>query len=423
MSLVKIWGQDRTQLDRSAVVHCATMSGKVSCKVRNSTGNACCVSMLTLDSGETPKEHMVKPDEELSCSLEASEVSQLRAWYQSEPAPSTHVFPAGTNSAVVELTASLTSTASVGTAGTDGKQKLTFVNQCSVDVSFRLFFKDDYKCRLVFAGETETYELDEAHATSFGAHFQYPPKNGVSDFRYIPLHEASIDGTEVIITFKPTIALKMSPVSGVLESAEGSIVRVRNSTGNACCVSMLSEETRKEHVVKPDAELSCNLGASKVSQLTAWYWHLQPAPSTHLFPAGTNSAVVELTASLTSTASVGTAGTDGKQKLTFVNQCSVDVSFRLFFKDDYKCRLVFAGETETYELDEAHATSFGAHFQYPPKNGVSDFRYIPLHEASIDGTEVIITFKPTIALKTLEAKPPDPREAVQDLFRKYDPGY
>ena len=394
-----------------------------SCAVRNGTGNACCVNIFALGSGEAPKEQMVKPDDELACSFDASKASHLTVWYQSDPRPSTHVFPAGANSAVVDLSPSLTSAASAGAARTDGKQKLTFVNQCSVDIWYRLFFKEDYKDRLVFAGGSETEEFEEVHVTSFGAKFQYPAKNGVSDFRWIPVYEASIHGSEVNITFKPTIAVKMSPTSSTGEAFN---CAVRNGTGNACCVNIFalgSGEAPKEQMVKPDDELACSFDASKASHLTVWY-QSDPRPSTHVFPAGANSAVVDLSPSLTSAASAGAARTDGKQKLTFVNQCSVDIWYRLFFKEDYKDRLVFAGGSETEEFEEVHVTSFGAKFQYPAKNGVSDFRWIPAHEASIHGSEVNITFKPTIALKTSEAKPAAGRETmVQDLFRKYDPGY
>ncbi|CAE7566462.1 glcA [Symbiodinium sp. CCMP2456] len=179
-----------------------------------------------------------------------------------------------------------------------------------------------------------------------------------------------------------------------------------------------STEASEEHTLIADGEVSCNLDAATLSHIAAWYTS-QPPPNTHIFPAGASSAVVELTASLTSNASVGTAGTDEKQKLTFVNQCSVDVWFRLFFNDDHKDRLVFAGGSETYELEEEHVTSFGAKFQYPPKNGVSDYRWNPAHEAKVVGKEVTITFQPTVAFNMTEFKMGQTK-LVQDLFHKYD---
>ena len=172
-----------------AILQCA-MSSNASCVVRNGTGDPCCVSVFASGIAETPEEYTIQPDDEICVTLDASQLSYIAARYLSQPVPSTHPFPAGTGSAIVELTASLTSSASVGTAGTDEKQKLTFVNQCSVDIWFRLFFKDDYKDRLVFAGGSEAYEFDDAHVTSFGAKFQYPAKNGVSDFRWLPIHQA-----------------------------------------------------------------------------------------------------------------------------------------------------------------------------------------------------------------------------------------
>ena len=385
------------------------MACNARCVVRNGTGESCCVRV----SGE---EHVMKPDDEISCSVDASNLSHFTAWYPSRASPNFHAFPANASAAIVELSPSMTSVASVGEAGTDDKQKLTFVNQCSVDIWFRLYLKDDdIKDRLVFAGETESYEFEDAHVTSFGAQFQFPPKNGVSDYRYIPIHEASIDAKDVNITFKPTIACK------VLESTgEVSKCLVRNGTGESCCVRVSGEE----HVMKPDDEISCSVDASNLSHFTAWYPSRAP-PNFHAFPANASAAIVELSPSMTSVASVGEAGTDDKQKLTFVNQCSVDIWFRLYLKDDdIKDRLVFAGETESYEFEDAHVTSFGAQFQFPPKNGVSDYRYIPIHEASIDAKDVNITFKPTIACKVLESKPAEPTEhmqRVQDLFRKYVP--
>ena len=396
------------------------MSGSC-CLVRNGTGNACCVSMFA--GGEAHKQ-MVKTDDEISCSLDASKISQLTAWYQSEPTPSTHIFPEGASSAIVELTPSLTSAIRVEKAGTDGTQKLTFVNQCSVDVSFRLFIgKDDHKNRLVFAGESDTFdfEAEDGHVTSFGAHFQFPPKNGVYDYRYIPIHEANIEGTEVNITFKPTVGIKM--LESVSSPDKASNCVVRNGTGNASCVSMFAGGEAHKQMVKADDEISCSLDASKISHLTAWY-QSEPTPSTHIFPEGASSAIVELTPSLTSAIRVEKAGTDGTQKLTFVNQCSVDVSFRLFIgKDDHKNRLVFAGESDTFdfEAEDGHVTSFGAHFQFPPKNGVYDYRYIPIHEANIEGTEVNITFKPTVGIKMLESS--QRQTQVQELFQKYDPRF
>ncbi|CAE7636586.1 unnamed protein product [Symbiodinium pilosum] len=186
------------------------MSSNASCVVRNGTGDPCCVSVFASGIAETPEEYTIQPDDEICVTLDASQLSYIAARYLSQPVPSTHPFPAGTGSAIVELTASLTSSASVGTAGTDEKQKLTFVNQCSVDIWFRLFFKDDYKDRLVFAGGSEAYEFDDAHVTSFGAKFQYPAKNGVSDFRWLPIHQADVVGSEVNITFQPTIAFNVS---------------------------------------------------------------------------------------------------------------------------------------------------------------------------------------------------------------------
>jgi len=355
----------------------------------------------------------------VSYNLDAASLSHIAAWYTSQPPPNTHVFPAGASSAVVELTASLTSNASAGTTGTDEKQKLTFVNQCSVDVWFRLFFNDDHKDRLVFAGESETYEFEEQHVTSVGAKFQYPPKNGVSDYRWNPAHEAKVVGKEVTITFQPTIALNMSdctPCTGKISTCV-----LRNGAGIPCCVRVIgsgSTEASEEHTLTADGEVSYNLDAASLSHIAAWYTS-QPPPNTHVFPAGASSAVVELTASLTSNASAGTTGTDEKQKLTFVNQCSVDVWFRLFFNDDHKDRLVFAGESETYEFEEQHVTSVGAKFQYPPKNGVSDYRWNPAHEAKVVGKEVTITFQPTVAFKMTEFKMGQAK-LVQDLFHKYD---
>ncbi|CAE7767800.1 unnamed protein product [Symbiodinium sp. CCMP2592] len=395
------------------------MPGNVGCVLRNGTGIPCCVRVIGSGSTEGSEEHSLTADGEVSCNLDAASLSHIAAWYTSQPPPNTHIFPAGASSAVVELTASLTSNASVGTAGTDEKQKLTFVNQCSVDVWFRLFLNDDYKDRLVFAGQSETYEFEEQHVTSFGAKFQYPPKNGVSDYRWNPAHEAKVVGKEVTITFQPTIAMNMSdctPCTGKISTCV-----LRNGTSIPCCVRVIgsgSTEGSEEHSLTADGEVSCNLDAASLSHIAAWYTS-QPPPNTHIFPAGASSAVVELTASLTSNASVGTAGTDEKQKLTFVNQCSVDVWFRLFLNDDYKDRLVFAGQSETYEFEEQHVTSFGAKFQYPPKNGVSDYRWNPAHEAKVVGKEVTITFQPTVAFKMTEFKMGQAK-LVQDLFHKYD---
>ena len=395
------------------------MPGNVSCVLRNGTGIPCCVRVVGSGSTEASEEHTLTSDGEVSCNLDAASLSHIAAWYTSQPPPNTHVFPAGASSAVVELTASLTSNASAGTTGTDEKQKLTFVNQCSVDVWFRLFFNDDHKDRLVFAGESETYEFEEQHVTSFGAKFQYPPKNGVSDYRWNPAHEAKVVGKEVTITFQPTIALNMSdctPCTGKISTCV-----LRNGAGIPCCVRVIgsgSTEASEEHTLTADGEVSYNLDAASLSHIAAWYTS-QPPPNTHVFPAGASSAVVELTASLTSNASAGTTGTDEKQKLTFVNQCSVDVWFRLFFNDDHKDRLVFAGKSETYEFEEQHVTSFGAKFQYPPKNGVSDYRWNPAHEAKVVGKEVTITFQPTVAFKMTEFKMGQAK-LVQDLFHKYD---
>lgn len=186
------------------------MPGNVSCVLRNGTGDPCCVRVVGSGSTEASEEHTLIADGEVSCNLDAATLSHIAAWYTSQPAPNTHIFPAGASSAVVELTASLTSNASIGTAGADEKQKLTFVNQCSVDVWFRLFLNDDYKDRLVFAGESETYEFEEEHVTSFGAKLKYPPKNGVSDYRWNPAHEAKVVGQVVTITFQPTVAFNMT---------------------------------------------------------------------------------------------------------------------------------------------------------------------------------------------------------------------
>ena len=423
------WGNHQlvtADLYLSTLLVVFAMLGPVSsCVVRNATGDECCVSVFSSGSAEAPKKHVMKPDDETSCSAD-SKFSHITAWYLSQTPPNTHGFQ--TNPAIVELTPSLTSSVSVGTAGADEtKQKLTFVNQCSVDIWFRLFFNDDYKDRLVFAGGSEAYEFDDERVTSFGAKFQYPPKNGVSDYRWNPAHEANVAGSEVTVTFKPTIAFNVTENTSCSdEKASKCAVRVRNATGDECCVSVFSSgsaEAPKKHVMKPDDETSCSAD-SKFSHITAWYLSQTP-PNTHGFQ--TNPAIVELTPSLTSSVSVGTAGADEtKQKLTFVNQCSVDIWFRLFFNDDYKDRLVFAGGSEAYEFDDERVTSFGAKFQYPPKNGVSDYRWNPAHEANVAGSEVTVTFKPTITFNVTEkqserAEQMGHTKLVQDLFKKYDP--